>query len=153
MKPGGKRRIIVPPELGPPVSRHCFVGAKRFSFIHCPIFTRGPCRCLVGGAFNIFQRQAIWSFWYWIAKHSRLHEEDNRFLFRCCLYLTRGNTTYCFFELLVTSIQVGNCYFTRERERERCTTNICIRTQNRTLQCMNKANDPEFCWYIRTYST
>ncbi|MFQ6625701.1 hypothetical protein Gotur_006395 [Gossypium turneri] len=60
MRPGGKRRIIIPPELGPPVS----------------------------GTFNVFQLETVRSIRYRITRHTELSKENHSFLFRCCMQLS-----------------------------------------------------------------
>lgn len=48
MKPGGKRRIVVPPELGPPVGPATFFSAKQYEVFDVELRSVKTCRC--GGA-------------------------------------------------------------------------------------------------------
>lgn len=40
MKPGGRRRVIVPPELGPPVGPSTFFSAKQFEVFDVELLVR-----------------------------------------------------------------------------------------------------------------
>uniref|UniRef100_A0A0E0DE13 peptidylprolyl isomerase n=1 Tax=Oryza meridionalis TaxID=40149 RepID=A0A0E0DE13_9ORYZ len=44
MKPGGKRRIIIPPELGPPVGPSTFFSAKQFEVFDIELLTVQDCQ-------------------------------------------------------------------------------------------------------------
>ena len=44
MKPGGKRRIVVPPELGPPVGPATFFSAKQYEVFDVELRTVKTCR-------------------------------------------------------------------------------------------------------------
>lgn len=45
MKPGGKRRIVVPPELGPPVGPATFFSAKQYEVFDVELRAVKTCRC------------------------------------------------------------------------------------------------------------
>lgn len=45
MKPGGKRRIVVPPELGPPVGPATFFSAKQYEVFDVELRSVKTCRC------------------------------------------------------------------------------------------------------------
>jgi len=52
MKPGGKRRIIVPPELGPPVGPSTFFSAKQFEVFDVELRTAKTCTRRTIGMFS-----------------------------------------------------------------------------------------------------
>ncbi|GMP62072.1 hypothetical protein CsSME_00024312 [Camellia sinensis var. sinensis] len=44
MRPGGKRRIIIPPELGPPVGPSTFFSAKQFEVFDVELLSIQDCQ-------------------------------------------------------------------------------------------------------------
>lgn len=54
MKPGGKRRIIVPPELGPPVGPSTFFSAKQFEVFDVELLSVQDCKRRTFGFYSDF---------------------------------------------------------------------------------------------------
>lgn len=52
MKPGGKRRIVVPPELGPPVGPSTFFSAKQFEVFDVELRSAKTCTRRTVGMFS-----------------------------------------------------------------------------------------------------
>ena len=52
MKPGGKRRIIVPPELGPPVGPSTFFSSKQWQCFDVSLFSSKTCVRRTVGMFS-----------------------------------------------------------------------------------------------------
>ena len=52
MKPGGKRRVVVPPELGPPVGPSTFFSAKQFEVFDIELRTVKSCVRRTVGMFS-----------------------------------------------------------------------------------------------------
>jgi FKBP-type peptidyl-prolyl cis-trans isomerase len=52
MKPGGKRRIVVPPELGPPVGPSTFFSAKQYEVFDVELRAVKTCRRQTLGMFS-----------------------------------------------------------------------------------------------------
>lgn len=52
MRPGGKRRIVVPPELGPPVGPSTFFSAKQFEVFDVELRTAKLCSRQSFGMFS-----------------------------------------------------------------------------------------------------
>jgi len=54
MKPGGKRRIIVPPELGPPVGPSTFFSSKQFEVFDVELVSVQDCKLRTFGFYSDF---------------------------------------------------------------------------------------------------
>lgn len=52
MRAGGRRRVIVPPELGPPVGPSTFFSAKQFEVFDVELLARESNRTLAAPHFN-----------------------------------------------------------------------------------------------------